>query len=548
MLNRYCLMSLLCLLLIACGDKGTQADDLASVNAGLDQQLYAGATLNLSAKGDPPGGDFSWHQLSGPALADFPFSGATISIPLPDDLPESRLIFEVRYTLSDGRLLRDRVQVDVMRPVSAPVALVQVGLADGNYATTGQSIQLDASDSFDPEGQALSFLWQQVAGPVAWLQQPINQPVLLLKAPLLADDSEFRFELFVQNEAGLSDALEVVLLVQGNAAGIYADAGLDRTVLEFHTSWLDGSNSASLRSAVDCHWTQLTGAPVQLMDAKACHTNFVVPDSRQHPELRFQLQVQDSTGAQASDEVVLTVLSSGLHYRVDTGQSQCYDGLDQIACDDQAYPRQDADFGRDAIAALLNKTGVGRAGFDFSKLDSHGDELPRDAADFSCVRDNVTGLIWEVKEPAAASVASASLRAASNYYSWTSEGEGHAGNLGEAAPALDGCPDLNNCGTQAYVAAVNAALYCGGGNWRLPTVAELNTLVDFGADKALDPALFRHEPEPALLGHLYYWTVQSSAEGGGAHAAWVIDMRDGNDNSLPKRADSRAFVRLVRSP
>ncbi|SEA90197.1 DUF1566 domain-containing protein [Alkalimonas amylolytica] len=537
------------LLLTACGGKGSEAESLASVNAGPDQTLHAGAVLTLAARGDPSGGEFSWHQLSGPALIGFPHAGAEVSLVLPEQITQALFIFEVRYRLMDGRLLTDRLQVQVLPRVSQPVALIQSSLTTGQLATTGEPVLLDGSSSFDPEGQSLSFSWQQLAGDIYWLDgMNLSQQQLQLKAPLLATDSRFLFELTVQNAAGLSDQADIEVWVQGNTAGIYADPGPDQTVMEFKRHWLDGSHSASLRGGVHCSWSQVAGNSASLTDVMACKTDFIVPDSRLQPELRFQLQVQDGSGASASAELRLTVHPSALHYQVDTGQSRCYDQLAVIPCDDQAYPRQDADFGRDSVAPFLNKIGVGRAGFDFSKLDAFGDELPRDATDFVCLRDNVTGLIWELKEPVAASLSTASLRSASNYYSWTSTADGNGGNAGQAAPAQSGCPSNSDCGTATYVAAVNASLYCGGANWRLPTVTELNSLVDFGQTEVLDPALFRHEPAATVLSHRYYWTRQSSAEGGGAHAAWVISMDDGNDNSLPKRADSRAYVRLVRSP
>jgi hypothetical protein len=72
----------------------------------------------------------------------------------------------------------------------------------------------------------------------------------------------------------------------------------------------------------------------------------------------------------------------------------------------------------------------------------------------SCVRDNVTGLIWEGKE-------ASGTRAGSNTYS----------NLGNGAVT----------DASGYVAAVNASALCGFTDWRLPTRQELLTLVDYGA-------------------------------------------------------------------
>lgn len=542
------LIILLAGLLLGCGDKGEEASALVSVNAGDDLEIIAGQSFTLRAQGDPTGGEFSWRQLSGPEINGLPALGAELQLDLPTEMTEALLVFEVEYRLDDGQVVRDRLQVRVVPRVSSPVALIQSSVAPGTPLATGELLVLSGDDSFDPEGQTLSFHWQQLAGPSSWLPESSNATELMLKAPLLADAGHFRFELTVSNAAGLTDSADIEITVQGNSKGIYADAGPDRSVMEFRRVQLDGQHSASLFGEVTCQWQQMAGAAIDITEPSSCQTDFIVPDSRQQPQIELQLQVQDSRAETDSTSLLLTVLSSRLHFMVDTGQDRCFDLIGEIDCESQSFPRQDADYGRDSVSAFLNKIGQGRAGFDFSKLDQFGDELPRSATEFSCLRDNVTGLIWELKQPASSSVASADLRAASNSYSWTLSEDGNGGQAGEAAEPMSSCPSTTNCGTEQYIEEVNASLYCGGANWRLPTVTELNTLLDFGGAGTLDASLFLHEPDPAELGHLYYWTQQTSAEGGGGHSAWVIDMHDGNDNSLPKRSDSRAYVRLVRSP
>lgn len=83
------------------------------------------------------------------------------------------------------------------------------------------------------------------------------------------------------------------------------------------------------------------------------------------------------------------------------------------------FEGQDASYGRDAaaLAGALTKTGGGVAGFDFTKLGSDGTPLADQnaayaATPWNCVRDNVTGLIWEVKTDDGA------LRDKDNTYTW----------------------------------------------------------------------------------------------------------------------------------
>ncbi len=89
----------------------------------------------------------------------------------------------------------------------------------------------------------------------------------------------------------------------------------------------------------------------------------------------------------------------------DTGQTQCYNGTTLVPCtaantgNTAPYPGQDGRFGRDAAqaaGALPAKTGGGAAGFDFTALDVGGNATT--PGGHACVKDNVTGLTWEVKQ------------------------------------------------------------------------------------------------------------------------------------------------------
>jgi hypothetical protein len=131
-----------------------------------------------------------------------------------------------------------------------------------------------------------------------------------------------------------------------------------------------------------------------------------------------------------------------------------------------------------------------------------------------CVVDNVTGLIWEGKT---ASGTRAGLNTYSNF------GDGRVGDA------------------SAYVDSVNARNVCGFSDWRLPTVEELQGLVDHGTTSAprITTAMF---PNTAANDH---WTSQVYVApfGGATDQAWVVAFNSGNSGALP-RSDLRA-VRLV---
>lgn len=205
------------------------------------------------------------------------------------------------------------------------------------------------------------------------------------------------------------------------------------------------------------------------------------------------------------------------------------------------FPGQDADHGRDALAAAttLVKTGGGNAGFDFTKLDAAGQPLANQAAVYantpwSCVQDNVTGMMWEVKTTGGLG----GLHDANHTYTWfNSTGINDGGNAGTANGGV--CVDAINCDTEKYVAAVNAAGLCGFKDWRLPRKEALRSIVDYSVasfGNAIDLAYFPNS------GILRYWS--SSPYAGSAPNAWNVFFNSGVDGAYLK--SGLIYVRLVR--
>ena len=253
----------------------------------------------------------------------------------------------------------------------------------------------------------------------------------------------------------------------------------------------------------------------------------------------------------------------------DTGQTVCYD--DQInspapvACstavggDTGVNPRQDGRYGRDAAAAAgqLTKVGAGVAGFDFAKISNDGNPLAPGAvlgangADWACTRDNVTGLMWEVKT-------ATGMRASAHTYAWYSTdstsngytppspqvGAGSAGaEVGELGAdtcggTLAAAPYNNQCNTRYFVAAVNAVGLCGHTDWRLASRRELLSIVRAGTSApSVDGAYF---PNTA---NSFYWTASTSPGSWGQ--AFVVRFI-GGEADVANKAQLRWRARLVR--
>ena len=242
----------------------------------------------------------------------------------------------------------------------------------------------------------------------------------------------------------------------------------------------------------------------------------------------------------------------GTHPINDTGIDWCADAANIYDDGDAAYktmqceavtnagfPGQDGHHGRDALARAgqLPKIGDGAAGFDFTKIANNGAELPASATlgsgpnDWACTRDNVTGLVWEVKVDN-----SAHLRHRDHTYTW----------YDPASP--DGNPGMQNggnctggaCDTTGFVQAVNSQGLCGSSDWRMPTWQELQGIVNYGRHSpAIDAEYFPNMPTTSMVS---FWSGSPAVEHA-SNYAWFVPFHVGNANVNPRSA--RNHVRLV---
>ncbi len=259
--------------------------------------------------------------------------------------------------------------------------------------------------------------------------------------------------------------------------------------------------------------------------------------------------VVDGQEGDKSNEVSVTPEDSGDRVSTlnDTGITYCFDGepgnynAHVEECPVEGYPNQDGDVGRDAAAAAgeLDKEGIGARGLDYTKIDADGNELPDGADDWACVRDNHTGLMWEVKRP------DRGFRGVDSRYSWydpddPTNGDG-VSNAGEACGGI-------SCDTHHYVQAINDRELCGVSDWRMPSVNELHSLAYRAGGSAtfpmkVDDGLF--PTDPTFFGQ---WTSSPSAAN--RDAAWDVNLYNGTDDN-PGAGNRRACssgqrIRLVR--
>ncbi|MEW6080098.1 MAG: DUF1566 domain-containing protein, partial [Thermodesulfobacteriota bacterium] len=104
----------------------------------------------------------------------------------------------------------------------------------------------------------------------------------------------------------------------------------------------------------------------------------------------------------------------------------------------------------------------------YTKLDASGNTLPDSATSWAIVRDNVTGLLWEVKTNKDGIVNYNNPHDADNAYSWyDSNPATNGGDAGEPGNGTD---------TEDFLAKLNNANFGGRSDWRIPTLGEMLTI------------------------------------------------------------------------
>lgn len=235
-----------------------------------------------------------------------------------------------------------------------------------------------------------------------------------------------------------------------------------------------------------------------------------------------------SNYAMAQSDIIFKANFESIIKLNDTGITVAGNSLtgNSAECSSNSVPSpQDCNAGRDATQ---NDDSDGHAGFSYTKLDANGVPLADQSVDYqtepwSCVKDNVSGLIWEVKtnDPG--------IHNLGNTYKWggiTPMGINHSSNRGD-----NGTNDWN-----VLVDGSNTEALCGLNNWRVPNANELFDLVNLSnGDLTIDTNYF-----PNTVSGIY-WTSSPYAPLVGR--GWTVLFANGGDTNRPQ--DNFYYVRLV---
>lgn len=227
---------------------------------------------------------------------------------------------------------------------------------------------------------------------------------------------------------------------------------------------------------------------------------------------------------------------------------------------DVNHPYQDAAYGHDTNPAYSDN---GEAGFVYQKIDFAGNVLPVDTYQQVCTYDSHTGLTWEVKNGPDNQWSNASFT-----YLWNnSDNKTNGGSAGginakeftdvtEPASAHCAFPSktsplyldttANGCTSANYTALFNKAAICGFKDWRLPSIAELTTIVSYNQEStALDKEYFKDASSIASSPDVVSY-LSSTPSADNSASVWCFNATDKKVWLCNKQ--TYQHIRMVRGP
>jgi len=268
-------------------------------DAGLDLFAKVGSivTLDGSLSSDPEGDMIThlWKQINGENVV---LSGITTATPSFLASKVGEYEFELTVMDSNGKSSSDQVKVTVIDSENKnPVALFNIP----PEAIKGSTVQLDASPSYDEDGEIVEYKWET----------DDNTFFGKVASYVFTVAKEFIVKLTVTDDKGATSTVEKVINIKDldteeNLAPI-ANAGPDQSVSINSVVTLDGSLSYDPNEdEISYSWTQIEGSLVSLEDSATKNPRFT---ARIAGEYKFSLVVIDDKGASSlPDEVVITVL------------------------------------------------------------------------------------------------------------------------------------------------------------------------------------------------------------------------------------------------
>ena len=275
-------------------------------DAGTDRTVSPGEQVELDGTGssDPDGDNISerWVQLSGPSVSLEDRFTQTPSFTAPSETGTAR--FEILVT--DGTFNdTDTVEITISDDTDNTPPVAEAG--PDRSVNPDDTVTLDGTGSYDPDGDELDVSWAQVGGPSVDLRdQGTFTPTLT--APSVSGTETLTFEIYVSDGSEtVADTVDVTVSGGTSNSPPDAEAGPDLTAEPDESFTLDGSASSDPDGdSLSYDWTQTAGPSVSLRRGASAAPSARAPAVDSTRTLRFELTVDDGK-ATNSDPVEVTV-------------------------------------------------------------------------------------------------------------------------------------------------------------------------------------------------------------------------------------------------
>ncbi|MCB2088827.1 MAG: autotransporter domain-containing protein [Sphingomonadaceae bacterium] len=311
-----------------------------TVNAGLDETVAGGATVNLSGSATDPETDpltYSWTQVSGPAVTLADANTLTPSFTAPAKTNSVQTL-EFSLVANDGtsNSAPDNVVISVAANIGP-----NVSAGAPQTVGSGSQVTLDGSGTVDGDGDTLFYNWIQAGGPpVALTGDTTATPSFT--APVVTGTSQtLTFVLIVADGNTSSTATTTVEVLANSPPTV--DAGNDSTWPGGSQVFLEGTATDPESDPLTYQWVQLSGTPVTLLDDTTLNPNFIAPPKSATAQvLTFGLIANDGTSNSAQDTVTVTI-PANVGPTANAGADQSVTGNSTVTLDGSASVDGDGD-------------------------------------------------------------------------------------------------------------------------------------------------------------------------------------------------------------
>jgi hypothetical protein len=232
---------------------------------------------------------FLWTQIAGPNGQSFAFNNSLFNVIVPS-IGGGGGIMTYQVTVTNGFNLSSSTTVNIQIKVVNQAPVVSI-VHPSQPFLAGATVALDASASFDPDGDPLTFSWVELAGPPVTLNLT-NPAIPTFIAPALPNLTTYIFELTLDDGQLFVQGFDVLQTLPQHNPPI-ANAGAAETVGFGETVTLDGTGSTDPDGNLLTYtWTQTAGPTVVLDFTNPARPTFVAPASTS--VLTFALTVNDA--------------------------------------------------------------------------------------------------------------------------------------------------------------------------------------------------------------------------------------------------------------